>query len=90
VTDRFDEIRTEITANDRALVEGVNTRLRLVAELWTIKQQRGLDRTDPGREAQLLETLAAENGGPLSEDGLTELVREILALTRREIERRPE
>jgi len=90
VTDRFDEIRAEITANDRALVEGVNTRLRLVAELWTIKQQRGLDRTDPGREAQLLETLAAENGGPLSEDGLTELVREILALTRREIERRPE
>ena len=90
MTDRFDEIRTEITANDRALVEGVNTRLRLVAELWTIKQQRGLDRTDPGREAQLLETLAAENGGPLSEDGLTELVREILALTRREIERRPE
>jgi chorismate mutase len=87
VTDRFDEIRAEITANDRALIDGVNTRLRLVAELWQIKQERGLGRTDPGREHELLEALAATNDGPLSAEGLAEVVGGLLALTRREIER---
>lgn len=87
MSDRFDEIREEITENDRAIVGAVNARLRLVAELWEIKRERGLDRTDPGRERLLLETLAATNEGPLSEAGLEELVTELLALTRREIER---
>jgi chorismate mutase len=90
VTDRFDEIRAEITANDRALIDGVNTRLRLVAELWQIKQERGLGRTDPGRERELLEALAATNDGPLSDEGLAEFVGGLLALTRREIERHGE
>jgi chorismate mutase len=87
VNERFDEIRAEITANDRALIDGVNVRLRLVAELWQIKQDRGLGRTDPGRERELLETLATTNDGPLSDDGLAEFVTGLLALTRREIEK---
>ncbi|MFN8222744.1 MAG: chorismate mutase [Gaiellales bacterium] len=88
MSDRFDEIRGEITANDHAIVEAVNRRLDLVAELWAIKQNRGLDRTDPDRERLLLEALAGANQGPLSRDGLDELVRWLLALTRNEIERR--
>lgn len=88
MSDRFDEIRSQITANDEAIVGLVNARLELVAELWEIKRERGLDRTDPGRELKLLEALASANTGPLSEVGLRELVAEILALTRREIERR--
>ena len=87
MSDRFDEIRAEITANDHTIVDAVNQRLRLVAELWELKRALGLDRTDPGREQLLLETLSSGNGGPLTDDGLAELVREILALTRREIER---
>ena len=88
VSDRFDELRAEITANDERIVEAVNRRLDLVAELWEIKRERGLGQLDAGREQALLEALAQANSGPLGEDGLEELVTELLALTRRELGRR--
>ena len=87
MSERFDEIRAEITANDGEIVAGVNRRLQLVAALWELKQELGIERTDPDRERQLLETLSAANTGPLSDEGLEEIVAELLALTRREIER---
>jgi chorismate mutase len=88
VSDRFDQLRAEITANDEQIVAAVNRRLRLVAELWEIKRDRGLDKLDAGRERALLEGLVQGNGGPLSQAGLEELVAELLALTRRELDRR--
>lgn len=87
MSDRFDELRDEIATNDKAIVAAVNHRLRLVAELWEVKRERGIEQTDPDRERKLLELLAAANPGPLTNAGLDELVAEILALTRREIER---
>ena len=83
--DRIEELRARIDANDRAIVEGVNERLRLVAELWRLKDESGTDRMDPQRERRLLEQLRAANGGPLSAEGLESLVRELLALTKREL-----
>ena len=37
MTERFDEIRGKIAANDEAIVAAVNRRLELVAELWALK-----------------------------------------------------
>jgi chorismate mutase len=85
MSDRFDELRRRIAENDRALVAGVNERLRLVAELWELKDAQGASRVDPDREARLRATLAAANGGPLSPEGLDRLVTELLALTKREL-----
>ena len=82
---RFDELRRLIAANDRSLVAGMNTRLRLVAELWELKDAQGASRVDPEREARLREVLAAANDGPLSPEGLEQLVTELLALTKREL-----
>lgn len=86
-TGRFDEIRCAIDEIDRAVVGLVNDRLCLVAELWQLKHGRGLERVDPGREAAIRAALAEANGGPLSTDGLDELVTELLALTKREMGR---
>jgi 3-deoxy-7-phosphoheptulonate synthase/chorismate mutase len=83
--DRFAALREEIAANDRAVVEGVNARLRLVAELWRLKDAEGTDRLDPERERRLREELQAANGGPLSPAGLDELVAALLELTKREL-----
>lgn len=83
--DRIGELRARIDANDRAIVDAVNERLRLVTELWQLKDVAGADRLDPDRERRLLEQLAAANGGPLSPEGLELLVRELLALTKREL-----
>jgi chorismate mutase len=83
--DRIDELRARIGSNDRAIVEAVNERLRLVAELWRVKTEQGAERLDPDRERRLREELAAANGGPLSPEGLDALVGELLALTKREL-----
>ena len=85
MSDRFDEIRREITANDEAIVAAVNRRVELVMELWLLKAELGLDTVDPDRERLLREGLAAANTGPLSAAGLDRLVTDLLALTKREL-----
>ena len=85
MSDRFDEIRREITANDEAIVAAVNRRVELVMELWLLKAELGLDTVDPDRERLLREGLAAVNTGPLSAAGLDRLVTDLLDLTKTEI-----
>ena len=85
MSDRFEELRAEIAANDAEIVGSVNHRLRLVEELWRLKSERGEARLDPDRERRLREALVRLNEGPLSEQGLERLVDELLALTKREL-----
>ncbi len=85
MSERFDEIRQEITRNDEAIVAAVNRRLALVAELWVLKAQLGLDTVDPDRETRRREALAAASDGLLSRAGLDRLVTELLDLTKVEL-----
>ncbi len=85
MSDRFDEIRREITANDEAIVAAVNRRLALVTELWQLKAELGLETVDPDRERLLREGLAAANTGPLSAAGLDRLVTDLLDLTKTDL-----
>jgi chorismate mutase len=79
------ELRERITAADRALLAAVNDRLALVRELRAYKLERGWDFVDRDREGQLVDALARENPGPLSESGLRELFADVLALSKREV-----
>ena len=83
--EQLEELRARIAANDGAIVARVNERLRLVSELWQLKEEHGAPRLDPDRERLLREKLAAANAGPLSSEGLDVLVGELLALTKREL-----
>jgi len=85
VSERFEEIRRQITANDQAIVAAVNHRLELVTALWELKAELGLDTVDPDRERRLREALAGTNGGPLSAAGLERLITDLLDLTKREL-----
>jgi chorismate mutase len=85
--DEIDRLREELAGVDLDLVEGVNRRLRLVAELKRVKEERGIDFLDPAREEYMLGRLTGENPGPLSDEGLRELYTELLALTKRELGR---
>jgi 3-deoxy-7-phosphoheptulonate synthase/chorismate mutase len=80
-----DRVRTELAEQDRTILDAVNARLRLVAELKRYKAEAGIPFVDPEQEQRLLERLAAANTGPLSEEGVRELFTAILALTKREI-----
>ena len=80
-------LRARIAECDRAVLDAVNARLELVAQLHAHKRRVGLDVVDLDQEERLLRTLQAANPGPLSIEGVRELFREILALTKRETAR---
>jgi chorismate mutase len=80
-------VRREISDLDRALVELVNKRLKLVASLKRYKDEHGLDFVDLAREEWMLQYLQRLNQGPLTRDGLSELYHELLALMKREVTR---
>jgi chorismate mutase len=81
----MDDLRARISATDREIVELVNRRLELVAELKRYKDEHGIAFVDPEREAQLYAERAAENRGRLSDAGLRAFYAELLALTKREL-----
>ncbi len=80
----LDELREQVTENDREIVEAINKRLELVAQIKRYKEENGIVFLDPGREAALLEELRRTNRGPLSDEGLAHILQELLDLSKRE------
>jgi chorismate mutase len=91
IADRHDpvvkQLREQISDNDRAIVELVNKRLRLVTQIKRYKVSRGMGFVDPEREQWMFAYLRWANRGPLSPAGLDELFETVLGLTKREVER---
>ncbi len=81
------QLRQQISDTDRAIVDAINARLRLVAQLKRYKESRGIGFLDPEREEWMLQYLQRANRGPLSRDGLGELFEGVLDLTKREVAR---
>ena len=81
------ELREQIAAVDRELVTAVNRRLELVTRLKRHKDEHGIDFVDSERERWLIDHLAETNTGPLSDGGLRAFHAELLALTKREVNR---
>jgi prephenate dehydrogenase len=79
------ELRSEIEALDRQLLETLNRRLELVAAVRRHKDAAGERWIDPEREAELLQTLVDANGGPLSERGVRAIFSAILDVLKQEV-----
>jgi chorismate mutase len=79
------QLREQVSDNDRALIEAINARLRLVTKLKQYKESRGMDFIDPDREEWMLRDMTRANRGPLSPEGLEQIYTEILDLTKREV-----
>jgi chorismate mutase len=85
-TDRLiQELRSQISDNDRAIVRALNKRIELVARLKRYKESQGIEFVDPQQEDAILRDLARANRGPVSQDGLRELYTAILELTKKEV-----
>jgi chorismate mutase len=82
---QIERLRQQISEHDRAVLDAVNARLDLVAQLKRLKDAQGIDFVDAEQEERLLSALEGTNRGPLSSDGLRRLFAEILALTKREL-----
>jgi len=79
------EIREEIAAADRALVEVINRRVALVQRMKARKEEIGAGWVDPVREQRMLDYVASLNQGPVSQGGLAELYRQVVALCKRDV-----
>jgi chorismate mutase len=84
------QLREQISDNDRAIVEGINKRLQLVARLKNYKTSRGFEFVDQAREDWMLSYLTRANRGPLTIEGLREIYGALLDLTKREVSKREE
>jgi chorismate mutase / prephenate dehydratase len=82
-----ESFREEITALDVRLVSTINARIKAVTALAEYKQQRGLAFLDPNREAWLIAHLKRVNTGPISNEGLEQLLAFVLALVKEEVAR---
>jgi chorismate mutase len=83
----LDDLREQLAANDRALLDLVNKRLDLVEQIKQRKAELGVEFVDPARESWLLDHLRDANSGRLSDEGLRELLATVLDLTKRELAR---
>lgn len=79
------KVRRAISDLDSALIELVNKRLRLVAQLKRYKEEHGIGFVDLAREEWMLRYLQRANRGPLSAEGLDELYHYVLGLTKQEV-----
>jgi chorismate mutase/prephenate dehydratase len=77
--------RAQISETDLAILDAFNERLKLVAQVKAHKESRGIDFLDPDRERAMLEEMNRANSGPLSAEGVEELLRMILELSKREV-----
>ena len=79
------DYREQISGADRDLLTAINKRIELVRALHEHKRAEGIPLIDPAREQQLVVELQAANTGPLSDQGVAELFRHVLDLTRKEL-----
>jgi prephenate dehydrogenase len=79
------ELRGQIEALDRQLLELLNRRLELVAAVRRQKDAAGERWIDPEREAELLTMLVEANPGPLSERGVRALFSAVLDVLKQEV-----
>jgi chorismate mutase len=84
------QLREQLSDTDRGIVEAINKRLELVAQLKRYKESRGIEFVDPDREEWMLRYLTRANRGPLTAEGLAEIYAELLALSKREVGRSEE
>ena len=79
------QYRDQISDNDLKIIDAINKRLKLVAQLKRYKEQQGVEFVDPEREQWMLTYVSRANKGPLSSEGLREIYDHILSLTKAEI-----
>ncbi|MBN2845447.1 MAG: chorismate mutase, partial [Deltaproteobacteria bacterium] len=78
----LDDLRKEIEKKDRALVKVLNERARLSIEIGKLKEKEGLPVYDPARESVIYRRLSEINEGPLPNNALNDIFREILSQSR--------
>ena len=75
-------MREAIDVVDTELLSLLNRRMELVVEVGRLKRARGLPLFCPGREEEIFDRLGKANTGPLPQESLHSIYREVLAASR--------
>ena len=73
----LEELRAKIDAFDEQIVGLLNQRFTVVKQIGALKRKQTLDAFVPERESALLKRLSALNQGPMKNDTLRAIYREI-------------
>src|SRR5689334_14308490 len=79
------QMRDEIAAIDREVLDALNRRLGLVRRINEHKAATGAPAIDAKREAELLSELTLANRGPLSEEGVRTAFSALLDVMKQEL-----
>ncbi len=77
--DQLDKLRESIDALDGQLINLLNERARLAQQIGRIKERAGRPVYVPGRAEQLMRRLVAQSKGPLEEQAIRAIYREIMS-----------
>ncbi|HSQ78522.1 MAG TPA: chorismate mutase, partial [Nitrospirota bacterium] len=77
--DKIQELRKKIDGIDDKLLDLLNERARIVIEIGNIKKTGKIDFHSPSREREIIERLTVRNHGPLPQDTLKAVFREIMS-----------
>src|SRR3990172_1558377 len=80
---RLEALRREIDEIDRSLIALLRRRFGVVAEIGRLKEALGLEIEDWAREKRGLENRKGSAGGELADDFVEELMRLVLAHSKR-------
>ncbi|MGE4608812.1 MAG: prephenate dehydratase [Myxococcota bacterium] len=81
-SNQLDGLRSQIDEVDRALLERLNQRAKLVMEVGRIKESSGASVYEEAREQRIVKGLIEINPGPFPDVGLGPVFREIISATR--------
>ena len=82
IDDRLKSLRDAIDAVDARLLALLNERARLAVDVGQVKHDAGAPVLRPEREAEILQRAIALNPGPLSQDQITNILREVISACR--------
>lgn len=75
----LDELRVKIDATDRELIKLINERAGYVVQVGEIKRQSGIPIYAPHREAEVLTKVQGYNQGPISNQTIEAVYRELMS-----------
>ncbi len=77
--DKISLLRRRINEVDEAILRLLNDRMRVVEQIGAEKQHRGLPAADPAREREIVAHLRRANAGPLPDEAVEHIYREIIS-----------
>jgi chorismate mutase len=82
-SDELESLRSQIDELDREIVKLLNRRARLGLRIGHFKARNGRPVTDAEREREVLVRVAMANDGPLPQDALLALYRQLMETIKR-------